>query len=134
MAEEKHVDDVSIPNADRLFRRVPANQLSTNDDGTQRPSSALFKHLEMSVNIESLMIEQGRPPEDSLTNYSKEYLTSIIVSDVRSFGCYPIIKNNEPPNDPAHGLVLGKKKDSFANKMVRSHKWIVEPPRVSAEK
>ena len=106
MAEEKHVDDVSIPNADRLFRRVPANQLSTNDDGTQRPSSALFKHLEMSVNIESLMIEQGRPPEDSLTNYSKEYLTSIIVSDVRSFGCYPIIKNNEPPNDPAHGWLV----------------------------
>lgn len=134
MAEDERIDDVSIPNTDRLFRRVPVNQLSPNDDGTQRPSSAVFKTTELSVNIESLMIEQGRPPEDSLRNYPTEYLTSIIVSDARSFGCYPIIKDNEPPNDPAHGLVLGKKKGSFANEMVRTHKWIVEPPKVSAEK
>lgn len=140
MAEDERVDDASIPDTDRLFRRVPPNQLSPNDDGTQRPSSSVFKHLEMSVNIESLMVEQKRQPEDSLKNYPDEYLTSIIAGDVRSFGCYPIIKDNEPPKDnevpkdPAHGLVLGKKKDSFANKMVRSHKWIVEPPKVSVDK
>ncbi len=134
MAEDDRVDDTSIPNTDRLFRRVPVNQLSPNDDGTQRPSSAVFKHLEMSVNIESLMVEQGRPPEDSLTKYPDEYLTSVIASDVRSFGCYPIVKDTKPPEYPAHGLVLGKKKDSFANKMGRTHKWIVEPPKVSAEK
>ena len=138
MAEYEHIDDVSIPNTDRLFRRVPPNQLSPNDDGTHRPSSSVFKHLEMSVNIESLMIEQERQPEDSLKDYPNEYLTSIIAGDVRSFGCYPIIKDNEPPKvnevpkDLAHGLVLGKKKDSFANKMVRGHKWIVQPPKASS--
>lgn len=133
MAEDERIDDVSIPDTDRLFRRVPANQLYPNEDGSQRPASSVFKTSELSVNIESLMIEQGRPPEDCLTNYPDEYLTSIISSDVRSCGC-PVVKDTLPPNDPAHGLVLVKKKDSFANKMMRNYKWIVEPPKVSAEK
>jgi hypothetical protein len=80
----------------------------------------------MSVNIESLMIEQGRPPEDTLTGYPGEYLTSIIAGDVRAHGL-GVVKKTQPPHDPAHGLVLGKKKDSFANAMVRSHQWIVPP-------
>lgn len=134
MAEEERIDDVSIPNTDRLFRRVPANQLNDNPDGTKRPSSAVFKTTELSVNIESLMIEQGRLPKDSLEGYPNNYLTSIIVCDVRSFG-YPIVKDTKPPEDPAHGLVLGKKSDGFAKKMAKNlSTWIVEPPKVSAEK
>jgi hypothetical protein len=81
----------------------------------------------MSVNIESLMVEQGRPPEDTLSGYTGEYLTSIVTGHVRSYGLW-IVKQTEPPHDPAHGLVLGKKKDSFANAMVRSHIWIIPPP------
>jgi hypothetical protein len=73
------------------------------------------------------MIKQGRPPEDSLTRYPGEYLTSIIAGNVREYG-HPIIKDNGPPNDPAHGLVLGKKTGKFANAMVRAHQWIVPPP------
>jgi hypothetical protein len=30
-------------------------------------------------------------------------------------GAWFIVKDTDPPNDPAHGLVLGKKKGSFAN-------------------
>lgn len=133
MAEDDRVDDTSIPNTDRLFRRVPANQLSPNDDGTQRPSTAVFKHVEMSVNIESLMIEQGRPPEDCLTDYPDMYLTSIIAGDVRRFG-YPIVKDIAPPHDPAHGLVLGKKSGSFENQMAKKlTTWIVAPPKAPAD-
>jgi hypothetical protein len=125
MEEVPRQDDASIPNTDRLFRRVPPNQL-VRRDGVWRPSSALFKHSEMSVNIESLMVEQGRPPEDTLKDYPNEFLTSIIAGDVRAFR-YAIAKDTDPPNDPAHGLVLGKKTDGFANAMKRSHKWIVAP-------
>jgi hypothetical protein len=120
-------DDPSIPDTDRLFRRVPPNQLEPLEDGTFRPTSAVFKHAELSVNIECLMVEQGRPPEDTLTGYPGHYLTSIIAGDVRAKG-HPIVKDTEPPNDPAHGLVLGKKKNSFANAMLASHCWIVSPP------
>ena len=121
-------DDPTILNSDRLLRRVPPNQLYTEPDGSQRPTSAVFKNTELSVNIESLMIEQGRPLEDTLTNYPGAYLTSIGVGHVRNHG-YPVVKDNEPPNDPAHGLVLGKKTSSFANAMVRAHHWIVPPPK-----
>jgi hypothetical protein len=131
MAEDPR-DDRSIPDADRLFRRVRPNQLRTEPDGSQRPTSAVFKNLELSVNIESLMIEQGRPPEDTLTNFPNEFLTSIIAGNVRALG-YPIVKDAAPPNDPAHGLVLGRKTNAFANAMVRTHQWIVTPPKMKAD-
>jgi hypothetical protein len=127
MPDETEGDDHSIPDTDRLFRRVPPNQLEPLEDGSWRPSSSVFKHTRMSVNIESLMVEQGRPPEDTLTNYPDHFLTSIVARDVRAKG-HPIVKDTEPPNDPAHGLVLGKKKGSFANAMLASHQWIVAPP------
>jgi hypothetical protein len=127
MAEETRPDDPSIPNTDRLFRRVPPNQLIRLEDGSQRPSSSIFKNEEMSVNIESLMVEQLRLPEDTLKGYPGHFLTSIIAGEVRNLR-YPIVKDTAPPNDPAHGLVLGKKRESFANAMLRSHKWIVAPP------
>lgn len=128
MAEDPRQDDLTIANDDRLFRRVPPSQLVPEPDGSRRPSSAVFKVLELSVNIESLMIQQGRLPEDTLTKYPGEYLTAILVGQVRAHG-HPIIKDTEPPNDPAHGLVLGKKKDSFANAMRRQCQWIVAPPK-----
>jgi hypothetical protein len=128
MPNETEEDDPSIPDTDRLFRRVPPNQLEPLDDGSWRPNSSVFKHTRMSVNIESLMVEQGRPPEDTLTDYPGHFLTSIVARDVRARG-HPIVKSTEPPNDPAHGLVLGKKKGSFANAMLASHRWVVAPPR-----
>jgi hypothetical protein len=128
MSNETQEDDLSIPDTDRLFRRVPPNQLEPLEDGSWRPSSSVFKHPELSVNIECLMVEQRRPPEDTLTGYPGHYLTSIVARDVRAKG-YPIVKDTGPPNDPAHGLVLCKKKSSFANAMLASHQWIVAPPR-----
>jgi hypothetical protein len=121
-------DDATILDSDRLFRRVRPNQLFTEPDGSQRPTSAVFKNLELSVNIESLMVEQGRPPEDSLSGFPNEYLTSITAGKVREYR-YPIVKDTDPPHDPAHGLVLGKKTDSFANAMVRAQRWVVSPAK-----
>lgn len=135
MADDPRLDDPTIPNGDRLFRRVQPspNQLVTEPDGTQRPSSAVFKDPELSVNIESLMAEQGRSPEDALTGFRGHYLISILAGDVRRYDfergeSHPIVKDTAPPNDPAHGLVLGKKTSAFANAMVRAHKWVGAPP------
>ncbi len=126
MSDEARQDDKSISDADRLLRRIPPNQLCTESDGTKRPSSANFKTPELSVNIESLMNEQGRAPEDTLTDHPGEYLVAVTAGRVREFNL-PIVKQTEPPHDPAHGLVLGKKTGSFANAMVRSYEWVVAP-------
>lgn len=105
-------DDLSIPNADRLFRRVRRNQLLTEQDGSQRPTSAVFKNPELSVNIESLMIEQRRPPEDTLTKFPDDYLTAITAGDVRAYK-YPIVKDIDPPTIQLTGW-------SWARKQMRS--------------
>lgn len=128
MVDDPRQDDPTIRNDDRLFRRVQPNWLIPEPDGSQRPSSAVFKAPELSINIESLMIQQGRAPEDTLTKYPGEYLTAVTAGQVRVYK-HPIVKETEPPHDPAHGLVLGKKKDSFANAMIRQHQWIVPPPK-----
>jgi hypothetical protein len=127
MPAETEEDDLTIPDTDRLFRRVPPNQLEQLEDGSWRPTSSVFKHPELSVNIECLMVEQRRRPEDTIANYPGHYLTSILARDVRAKG-HPIVKDTEPPNDPAHGLVLGKKTSGFAHAMLASHQWIVRPP------
>ncbi|MGA2716116.1 MAG: hypothetical protein ABSG41_23705 [Bryobacteraceae bacterium] len=59
MAEDARQDDPTVLNGDRLFRRVQAhpNQLFTEPDGSKRPSSAVFKVTELSVNIESVMVD-----------------------------------------------------------------------------
>lgn len=127
-------DDKSIPDSDRLFRRVANNPtMLIPDNGGWRPSSAVFKTEELSVNIESLMKAQSRKPESTLDNYSGQYLVSIIAKDVREHK-HPIVKDNvpkagQPAPDPAHGLILGPKKSAFANAMVRSCKWVVAPPK-----
>lgn len=126
MAAAEQPDDGSIPDSDRLFRRVPRNQLRPLDDGSFRPSSAVFKHRELSITIESLLLAQKREPLDVLKDYPDQFLTSILAGDVRKFGL-AIIKDTDSPHDPAHGLVLGKKTEGFANAMVRSHRWVVSP-------
>lgn len=127
MADLPRTDDLSIPSTDRLFRRVRPHQVVREPDGTLRPSSAVFKDSELSVNIESLMIAQLRPPEDTLTKYPGESLLSILAGQVREHG-YIVVKEVDPPNDPAHGLVPGKKRGSFANAMRRQYNWVVPPP------
>jgi hypothetical protein len=60
------------------------------------------------------MVAQERPPDDALAQFVGHYLTSIVAGNVRQFGL-PIVKDVDPPNDPAHGLVLGRKSSAFAN-------------------
>ena len=104
-------DDKSILDGDRLLRRIPPNQL-IREQGRIRPSSAAFKQDEISVNIESLMVAQRRELAETLVGYPGSALAAIVAGDVRKFN-NPIVKDTKPPNGPAHGLVLGKKKDNF---------------------
>jgi hypothetical protein len=134
MAEDPRQDDQTVLNDDRLLRRVQASpsQLVTEPDGSKRPSSAVFKDRELSVNIKSVMVAQGKTAEEALAGFSGWYLTSIAAGSIRRYDSerqesHPIVRDSDPPNDPAHGLVLGKKTSAFANAMVRSHQWIVAP-------
>ena len=128
-------DDPTIKDEDRLFRCVQPipSQLVTEADGSKRPSSAVFRDSELSVNIESAMVAQGRSPETMLAAWPGAGITAIVVCTIRNYDrerneSHPIVRDGDPPNDPAHGLVLGKKTSAFANAMRRSHTWVVAPP------
>lgn len=129
MADETLLDDPTILDTDRLFRRISPNQIVADENGAPRPSTAAFKDPELSVNIESLMIALGRVPPDLLTKYPGFSLASIQAGDVRSLELgYPIVKDTEPPNDPDHGLVLGKKGKGFFKPIARQSRWVIPPP------
>ena len=132
MSEDLPSDDLSILDRDRLLRRVKPNQLVNESDGTTRPSSAVFRDPELSVNIESVMADQGRSPSEMLDGLAGHCLTSITPGIVREFDrnaqdSHPVVRDSDPPNDSAHALVLGKKTKSFRNAMVRGHEWVVRP-------
>jgi hypothetical protein len=133
MLEDARLDDPTILDDDRLLRRVAPNQWVNEPDGTIRPSSAVFKDPELSVNIDSMMTIQGRPPKEMLNAFPGYFLTSFAPGIVRQYDkekneSHPIVRDTDAPNDPAHGLVLGKKTKSFANALVRAHKWLEPPP------
>ena len=119
-------DDLTIVDSDRLLRRIPPIQVVRESDGNVRPSSAAFKDPELSVNIESLMIEQGRLIEEAVGGMPGFSLVAMHAGSVRGFG-HPIVKDASPPNDPAHGLVLGKKSKAFFRAMSRTAEWVVPP-------
>ena len=118
-------DDRSILDEERLLRWVTPSQIIPEEGGL-RISSAAFNNPELSVNIETLMVLQGRKPESLLDALPGFALTSIKAKQVRAFDL-PIVLDCEPPEDPAHALVLGKKSKSFTNEMKRSHVWVVPP-------
>lgn len=128
------IDDLTIVNTDRLLRRVQLSpiQLVIGADGSKRPSSAVFKDPELSVNIESVMIAERRAPESMIAGMSGFSLTAIVAGVIRRHDAatgqsHPIVRDPDPPDNPAHGLVLGKKTSAFANAMVRSDEWIIPP-------
>jgi hypothetical protein len=125
-------DDPTIRDDDRLFRAVTPQFIVREADGTLRPSSAAFTAEELSVNIASVMAAQGRPPAETLNNFPGWSLTSITPGAIRRYDAekgesHPVVRDADPPHDPAHGLVLGRKSRGFANTMTRAHRWIVPP-------
>ncbi len=89
-----------------------------------RIASAAFKQVELSIQFESLLLQQARSFDDVLKGYPDNSLCSITAGLARQHG-QGVVYDTEPPNDPAHGLVLGKKTKSAANKFARAAKWVI---------
>ena len=77
------------------------------------------------------MIPLGRAPEKLIERHPGFALASILAGEVRVLGPeYPIVKDTEPPNDPDHGLVLGKKGKAFVKPVSRQCLWVIPPREV----
>jgi hypothetical protein len=119
-------DDPSIPDSERLFRRIPRTWVDWDADGNAAISSAAFKDTELSVNLESIMARDSRPPEDAIRNYPGYGLAAITAAHARSLN--QKVARDPLPEEPAHGVVYGqKKKGGIGSKLRDAAEWVVRP-------
>jgi hypothetical protein len=102
------VDDGSIPNECRLLRRIHPDQVVKDENsGSWRPSSGAFRHLELSVDAESVLIDLGLDWKFCLSNYIGYSLAAFSAGRARE-KALPVIPKPSPENQ-AHTEVHGKK-------------------------
>jgi len=89
-------------------------------------SSAAFKDEELSVNIESVMARDGRPPEDAVRNHPGYGLAAITAGHALSLN--QAVARDPLPEEPAHGVVYGqKKRGGIGGKLRDGATWVVTP-------
>jgi hypothetical protein len=101
MAGRVFLDDPSIQAAERLFRRIPSAWVDWDEQGNALISSAAFKDEELSINLESVMTRDGRPPEDAIHNHPRYGLAAITAAHARSLN--QAVAPDPLPEEPAHG-------------------------------
>ena len=134
MPDREITNDPAIADSEVLLRRLLAEWVVPGDRGRMRIASAAFKSFELSILFLALMERQGRPKEDALKEHPDDSLCSVTAGLARQLE-QGVIYDTEPPHDPAHGLVIGKKRQSIANGFARHAKWEIpsEPPLVTVE-
>ena len=126
------MDDPTIEDGDILFRGLQADWIVPGESGRVRIASAAFKNEELPVLIRSVLVAAGRQESDAFAACPGVSLCSVTVALARSLA-QNVVRDGAPPNDPAHGLVVGKKNKTVANRLAREALWVVppEPPRIS---
>jgi len=92
-------DNPSIADDERLFRRIPRTWINWDDQGNASISSAAFKDEELSINIESIMVRDGRLPADAICEYSGYGLAEITAAHDRSLN--QVVASDPIANEPA---------------------------------
>lgn len=129
MATRTFQDDPTIPGAERLLRRIPRTWVDWDGQGNATISSAAFKDEELSINLESTMALNRRPPEDAVRRYPGYGLAAITAAHARSL--QQAIARDPLPEEPAHGVVCGpKKRGGIAGKLRDGAVWVVTPVRL----
>ncbi|MCC7342475.1 MAG: hypothetical protein IT170_15445 [Bryobacterales bacterium] len=118
-----HFNDPNISDDERLLRRIHLVHMVEGDSGAAKVSTAAFKDQELSVNIESKMLEAGRLPEDSLRNNPNDLLLSITAHTCRDNN--QLVGPDPVPTESAHGYVFGKKGKPVQRRLRDSAEWIV---------
>jgi hypothetical protein len=127
---QPRIDDSSIGDEERLWRRIIPQWIVQAEDGKLRPSSAAFLdgHTgEVSVHIAALTDE-----DKALEDRPNDSLVEIKAGLPRSLG-HAIVRD-PTEKDPSHALICpppgrtGKPRKSDARKMAQSAEWIVLKP------
>jgi hypothetical protein len=105
-----------VADADDLYRRIHFSQVK--DGG---PTSAAFKHTELSVDLAKLTT-----PQQSLSGHPSHGLVSITAGHARSLG--QEVVHSPLDVNLAHALVIGNKTLGIARNLARTATWVLLPP------
>lgn len=131
------VDDLSIANDCRLFRRVPMlagglHALIVWDDNLKswQPSSLAFgAHPDnpraFSVHLESVLIERGLDVESVILDRSKFALAAFTAGQARQEN--QVLERAPEPDQPAHAHVVGEKTTKVRKRLKRCAVWVIPP-------
>ena len=129
-----YTDDATVLDGTLLLRRVPddpGRQLVW--DGNQqrwRPSSAAFNDDRrgdpMSVTLEDTLRELGRPLESALDGHEEGYFLAAITALLARQNNQGI-QRDPLREEPAHGLVFGKKSKAVRSRLAKGAAWVVAP-------
>lgn len=126
-------DDVSVDNGTLLFRRIlvqPKVWIIWDEiRNAWRPTSAAFDNdrygKPTSVVLEDTLRAAGREVHEALAGHSDMALAAVSAGDVRAHGLGVV--RDPTPEEPAHGLITGKKTRKVRQDLAISSKWILEP-------
>lgn len=125
MCQRVYQDDPTLPNEERLFRRVHLKQLVVDDDtGLARISSGAFRDKELSINIESVLQSEGKNLDACLKDHLAHKLVSITAGAARQH--HQLVCRDPQPKDLSHGLVYGSKNNTQVYEGLReSADWVI---------
>lgn len=129
MPSTDYIDDPRIRDDEYVYRRVGSAEWSWIEG---RPSSAGFHdssdRTPMSVGVHSLLIEAGLTPRSLLAAYPQCGLVRFTAGQARRLGL-AVTALPRVDGEPAHGWVVGKKKQSIRRHLARQSEIVVLPPR-----
>jgi len=104
-------DQEKIPDDVGLLRRVAPNQEVKDEHGGWRPSSAVFKDPEMSVDSENMLHATGRNWQFTLRKHPNHGLVRLNAGHMRRLSQRIIHKPNPPkePDNDVHSEIIGPK-------------------------
>ena len=136
MSLPEHMDDPSIADDERLFRRIHLKQIVKDEDtGLARISSGAFRDRELSVDIEKVLQSQGEEISFCLKGQRACKLVYLMAGSARQF--QQAVFHDPTPENPAHGIVYGSKNNKRVSEGLRdSAIWAIPaqaPPYAELE-
>ena len=131
MADPSQEDDPSIPNESYVYRRIPPGEINQDPELKRwRPKSGYFndhpQNGPLSVDLGVVMRENNEKEDAALRGLDDYLLIKLKVDFVRKLGL-GVVRDRDEEN-PAHGLIKGKKTNSTLKKLAKHAIWVITPP------
>jgi len=132
MSSPTFCDDPSIRDDANLWRRVHPDQIVPDyTQGCWRISSAAFDDSELSIYLADEVLRANRSPEQVMASFQSYGLASITAEEGRRHS-QKIVRDPQV-DEPAHGIVFGRKRGSVAKRLSRyanARNWVITPPKI----